>query len=531
MAVEMDAERFRQVEELFLCALALEPVSRQAYLDRKCGQDTELRHEVESLLAHRTQAGDFLEPADEAVTETIPSGEQFGSYRILSPLGAGGMGEVYRAHDSKLGRDVAIKTLPREFAHDPERLARFRREARTLASLNHPSIAAIYGLEESQGATFLVLELVEGETLHGPLPIPKVLDYARQITEGLQAAHEKGIVHRDLKPANIKVTPQGRAKILDFGLAKAVWGGNDVANLSQPSSAAGSETMAGHIVGSPPYMSPEQARDGDVDRRTDIWAFGCVLFELLTGNRAFRGDTIEATMQAVLEREPDWSALPPKTPPRIAAVLKQCLQKNVDLRLQSIDDARQVIEKVQKGRNHWAITSAAAAGVSVLAAGAALWMRGPAPPATRDQWVQLTNFQDSVTQPALSPDGRMLAFVRGPQSYYGPGQIWVKILPNGEPKQLTHDDYAKMRPVFSPDGSRLAYTAGDPEQTRGTWTVPVLGGEPRRWLANAAGLVWKDAATIMFSEQLAGAHMAIQIAQERSFNDLRPPPHQRLART
>ncbi|HJZ96444.1 MAG TPA: serine/threonine-protein kinase [Candidatus Solibacter sp.] len=198
------------------------------------------------------------------------TGQQFGSYRILSPIGAGGMGEVYRAHDSKLGRDVAIKTLPREFAHDPKRLARLRQEARTLASFNHPNIAAIYGLEESQSATFLVLELVEGETLRGPLPIPQVLDYARQITEGLEAAHEKDIVHRDLKPANVKVAPQGRVKILDFGLAKAVWGSNDTLDLSQRSAQVGSETVAGHVVGSPPYMSPEQAVGGDVDRRTDI---------------------------------------------------------------------------------------------------------------------------------------------------------------------------------------------------------------------------------------------------------------------
>lgn len=514
MALEMGPERFRRVEELFLGALALEPASRQAYLNRECGQDAELRYEVESLLAHRTQATDFLEPAERNVTETLLTGGQFGSYRILSPLGAGGMGEVYRAHDSKLGRDVAIKTLPRVLAHDPERLTRLRWEARTLASLNHPNIAAIYGLEETQSATCLVLELVEGEILHGPLPIPKVLDYARQIAEGLEAAHENGIVHRDLKPANVKVTPQGRVKILDFGLAKAVWGSNDAADLSQLSAPVGPETVAGHVVGSPPYMSPEQARGGDVDTRTDIWAFGCVLYELLTGKRAFRGDTLETTIQAILEREPDWSALPTKTPPSTATILKQCLQKDPKFRLQVIKDARTAIERVQKGRNHWRFAAVAATSVALIVTGAALWLRGPAPPATRDQWVQLTNFQDSVTQPALSPDGRMLAFVRGPSSYYNPGQIWIKILPNGEPKQLTHDDYVKLRPVFSPDGSRIAYTAPTPQQIPGTWTVPVLGGEPRLWLANTFGLAWKDAATIMFSEFLAGSHMAIQVAQE-----------------
>jgi eukaryotic-like serine/threonine-protein kinase len=513
MGLEMDSERFRQVEELFLCALPLESVSRQAFLDRECGKDAELRHEVESLLAHRTQAAGFLEPTGRDVTETMPTGQQFGSYRILSPLGAGGMGEVYRAHDSKLGRDVAIKTLPREFADDPERLARFRREARTLAALNHPNIAAIYGLEEFQSATCLVLELVEGKPLHGPLPIPKVLNFARQIAEGLEAAHEKGIVHRDLKPANVKVTPQGRVKILDFGLAKAVWGSNDAADLSQLSAPVGSETLAGHVVGSPPYMSPEQARGGNVDTRTDIWAFGCVLFELLTGKRAFRGDTLETTIQGILESEPEWSALPTTTPPGIITILKQCLQKDPKLRLQVVKDARTAIENVQRGRNPWPFAAVVAAALALLVTSVALWLRSPAPVSRRDQWVQLTNLPDSVSQPALSPDGRMLVFVRGPSTFYGPGQIYVKMLPDGAPKQLTNDDHKKMGPVFSPDGSRIAYTTVD-QFLWDTWTVPVSGGEPRRWLEKASGLIWKDTRTVLFSELLVGNHMAVRASEE-----------------
>ena len=300
-----------------------------------------------------------------------------------------------------------------EFASDPERLARFRREARTLASLNHPNIAAIYGLEESDGATCLVLELVEGETLRGPLPVEKALDYARQISEALEAAHEKGIVHRDLKPANVKVTPQGRVKVLDFGLAKAIWGGNDAQNLSQLSTVAGPETVVGQVVGTPPYMSPEQARGEEVDKRTDIWAFGCVLYELLTGKRAFRGETLADTIQAVLEREPDWKALPAKTPPRVSELLKRCLHKDIRLRVQDIRDARSMIEKAQQGRNHWQLAAAGAGAVALLAVGAALWLRGPAQLPGRDQWVQLTKLPDSVSQPALSPDGRMMTFVRG----------------------------------------------------------------------------------------------------------------------
>jgi serine/threonine protein kinase len=262
----MDQERWRRVEELFHAALERGPEARQAFLEVACGGDSDLRRQVELLLSKEQEAGSFLEtPAirDTTVTHTSTGtllGRQFGPYRILSPLGAGGMGEVYRAHDSKLGRDVAIKTLPAEFAGDPDRLARFRREAHTLASLNHPNIAAIYGLEDYGGIDCLVLELVEGATLRGPLPIERALDYARQVAEALEAAHAIGIIHRDLKPANVKVTTQGRVKVLDFGLAKAISGPDPNQDLSQAATLTGAETLVGNIVGTPGYMSPEQAR-------------------------------------------------------------------------------------------------------------------------------------------------------------------------------------------------------------------------------------------------------------------------------
>ena len=312
------------------------PDARQTFLDGTCNGDTDLRRQVELLLAKEKQAGSFLErPAIENMPVTLTAagsllGRQFGPYQIVSPLGAGGMGEVYRAHDSKLGRDVAIKTLPHEFARDPERLSRLRREARTLASLNHPNIAAIYGLEESEEADCLVMELVEGETLRGPLPIRTALDRACQVAAALEAAHDKGIIHRDLKPANVKVTPQGRVKVLDFGLAKAIWGPEGNQDLSQLATVTGVESVAGQIVGTPGYMSPEQARGRDVDKRTDIWAFGCLLYELLTGKRAFPGETLQDTIAAVLEREPDWQALPAKTPAKVRELLRQCLQKDAD---------------------------------------------------------------------------------------------------------------------------------------------------------------------------------------------------------
>jgi eukaryotic-like serine/threonine-protein kinase len=284
-------------------------------------------------------------------------GETFGSYEIRSVLGKGGMGEVYLAHDRKLGRDVAVKALPSEFAMDPERVTRFQREARMLAALNHPNIAAIYGLEESEGDSFLVLELVEGETLadwlkrKGPLPWSEALSVASQMAEGLEAAHAKGITHRDIKPANIKITPQGRVKILDFGLAKAVSPGRDGADGSEMSSAATTTlgTEAGRVLGTPAYMSPEQARGVAVDHRTDIWAFGCVLYELLAGKRAFDGRSVADILGAVMVQDPDWDALS-GVPERVRELLRRCLRKHPDQRSGSMTEARTVIAQVQTGR-------------------------------------------------------------------------------------------------------------------------------------------------------------------------------------
>ena len=235
-------------------------------------------------------------------------------YRITAKLGEGGMGEVWRATDTKLDRDVAIKILPAAFAADAGRMARFEREAKVLASLNHPNIAAVYGLEQSDDIDCLVLELVEGETLRGPLPVDRALDYARQVADALEGAHSQGIVHRDLKPANVKVTPQDKVKVLDFGLAKAI-GGLELQELAQAPATIGGGTLTGHVLGTPGYMSPEQTRAEAVDERTDIWAFGCLLYELLAGKRAF---------DAALEHEPDWRALPSKMPAKIRELLRQC---------------------------------------------------------------------------------------------------------------------------------------------------------------------------------------------------------------
>src|ERR1022692_2175976 len=276
----------------------------------------------------------------------LSAGTKLGSYEVAAQIGAGGMGEVYRAHDTKLGRDVAIKVLPEAFAHDPERLSRFQREAKMLAALNHPNIATIHGLEQSNGTSYLVMELVSGETLaervkrDGAVPIEEALAIAKQIAEALEAAHEKGIIHRDLKPANVKVTPEGKVKVLDFGLAKAFEGDSTNEDMSNSPTLSRAATMQGVILGTAAYMSPEQARGKVVDKRTDIWAFGAVLFELLTGKQTFHGDDITDILAAVVRAEPDWHALPDALPVKIRDLLRRCLQKDKSKRLRDAGDAR-----------------------------------------------------------------------------------------------------------------------------------------------------------------------------------------------
>src|SRR5579863_5538138 len=278
----------------------------------------------------------------------LATGTRLGPYDILAPIGKGGMGEVYRARDTRLKREVALKVLPDAFARDPDRMTRFRREATVLAALNHRNIAVLYGLEENT----LVMELVEGETLSGPLPVETALDYARQIAEALEYAHEKGIVHRDLKPANVKIAAEGVVKVLDFGLAKVIEdpGPPDEAG-DLPTITLGS-TRVGAIMGTPAYMSPEQAGGKAVDRRADIWSFGAVLFEMLTGKQAFTGESVADTLASVLKVEPDWDALPKGTPASIRRLLRRCLTKDRKQRLQAIGEARIVLESPGGAEEH-----------------------------------------------------------------------------------------------------------------------------------------------------------------------------------
>ena len=283
---------------------------------------------------------------------TLAAETRLGPYEVISAIGVGGMGEVYRARDTKLERDVAIKVLPKEFAADEERVARFEREAKLLASLNHPNIASIYGLEDSDGVTALVLELVEGPTLaeriaDGPIPLEETLAIARQMTEALEAGHEAGVIHRDVKPANVKLKEDGTVKVLDYGLAKALEGNapdSTASQLSQSPTLTRHGTQVGVILGTAAYMSPEQAKGKRVDRRTDVWAFGAVVYEMLTGKRAFAGEDVSDTLAAVLRAEPDLDALPVETPESLRLVLRLCLSKDVTKRFQSIGDVRLAME-------------------------------------------------------------------------------------------------------------------------------------------------------------------------------------------
>ena len=345
----MTPERWHRITAIFHAARERDTAQRQSFLDDACREDATMRLEVEAMLAGHEGAGSFGERPLVVDASVLESGFMLGSYRIGHLIGAGGMGEVYRARDTTLGREVAIKILPRAFTSDPGRLARFEREARILATLNHSHIGAIYGLEAHDGVRALVLELVEGDTLadrvaRGPIPITDARMQARQIAEALEAAHEAGIVHRDLKPANIKITPAGVVKVLDFGLAKltplSAVAGAAAEGPSHPSALAGRGTNAGVILGTPGYMSPEQARGLTIDKRADVWAFGCVLYEMLTGRQAFDGDGSAQAIASVIKDEPDWRRLPPDVSPQIRLLLTGCLEKDPRARIADISTAR-----------------------------------------------------------------------------------------------------------------------------------------------------------------------------------------------
>jgi hypothetical protein len=425
-------------------------------------------------------------------------GRTLAHYEIRAALGKGGMGEVYLARDTKLGRDVAIKTLPDEYARDPERLARFEREARFLATLEHPNIAGIHGLEEAGGVRFLVLELVDGATLadrlHAPLrpPTREALGLALQIAQALEAAHAKGVVHRDLKPANIKITASGQVKVLDFGLAKALDTGDGGvlrgASRPGPSSISAAATGQGVLLGTADYMSPEQARGEAVDLRADIWAFGCVLYEILTGQNAFTGRTLSDVLAAVLKSDPDWSLLPADLHPRVAYLLERCLRKEARERPAHVAEVRSDLEKAladpdgaaarhraTQPRARLRIVGTAAAilaGVASFAAGTA-WLNTTEPlPLMRFGFAPASRSLPEIPSVAIASDGARLA-------YTTLDKLWVRGLAEAEPVVVPGPAGWIGTPVFSPNGSALAYVnAPTPSGPFSIMRVPVGGGTP-----------------------------------------------------
>ena len=491
----MTPERWAAVERLYHSALQRDASERERFLAEACAGDDALRGEVKSLLAHDGSAAFLSTPAavqaGHVMSSGLSIGHTVGQYVISAHLGAGGMGEVYRARDQKLGRDVAIKILPTVFTSDQERLARFAREARILAALNHPHIGAIYGVEDTGPVRALVLELVDGPTLadriqHGRIPVAEALKIARQIADALEAAHEKGIVHRDLKPANIKVTPDGVVKVLDFGLAKAA-SGDTGADPSQSPTITVAGTREGVLLGTAAYMSPEQARGQTVDKRTDIWAFGCVLYEMLTGRAAFPGSSVSDTLVAILERTPDWTALPNATPAAIQRLLQRCLEKDSKLRLHDIVDGRIEIDDALRAkqsdpapqlRSRWLKLAAAGAVVISVALGgwAVSRLRQPAAeapvlrlqinPPDGGQFDRLGAFSPSL---ALSPDGRTAVFGA---TVDGKRALWLRSLDDTKARPLSGTQNATW-PFWSPDGKSIAFFSQGK-----LWRIDIAGGNP-----------------------------------------------------
>jgi Tol biopolymer transport system component len=451
----------------------------------------------------------------------LTSGSRLGVYAILAPIGAGGMGQVFRARDTTLDRDVALKVLPDAFAQDGERVARFTREAKTLAALNHPHIAAIYGLESRDGLTALVMELVEGEDLsqriaRGAIPLDEALPIATQIAEALEAAHEQGIVHRDLKPANIKVRGDGTVKVLDFGLAKAMEppASTPVASVS-PTMTSPAMTQAGMILGTAAYMSPEQAKGRPVDRRADIWAFGAVLYEMLTGQRAFPGEDVTETIVSVISREPDFAALPATVPGRVGQVLRVCLRKDLKERAADIHDVRLALAgafetaaapatgpppAAARGRLPWMAATAVAAAVAVATAIPTLrHLRETPPPAPPEMRVEITTpATEAPLDFALSPDGRALVFVASGE---GPSRLWVRPLDQAAARPLAGTEGARG-PFWSPDSRAVGFLANGTLQR-----LDLAGGAPQG-LAAATGVTtagsWNAEGTILFTSVTLG---------------------------
>jgi Tol biopolymer transport system component len=520
----MTPERWQRVEELYHEAYARPPDERAAFLARVCADDEALRRDVVSLLNESDSEDGFLAgpaliaPAEAASVDepAAMAGRLIGTYHLQALLGAGGMGEVYRARDTRLDRHVAIKILPRAFTSDPDRLARFEREARMLAALNHPNICGIYGLEQADSIRFLVLELAEGETLaqrlastgNSGLRLLDVVAIARQILDALEAAHERGIIHRDLKPANINITPGGVVKVLDFGLAKPLAIDGSAPDLTR-APLMSRDRRDGILIGTAAYMSPEQARGLPVDKRTDVWAFGCVLYEMLTGRAAFAGATVSDTLARILEREPDWSALPTGTPAPIRRLLLRCLAKDPKQRLRDVGDVRMEIDSIDQvvpaafegvvssaaTRPRatwlpWIVAGALVTGVGVWEARRlAVPVTGSENPFANAQFTRFTAWEGSEGGADISPDGRFVAFLADRER---PFDIWRSQVGTENFVALTSDLPPRAPPAnflrsfgFSGDAADIWFSISGTAVGR-KMLLPLTGGTPRPFLGAGA---------------------------------------------
>ena len=520
---------FPNEEAIFGGAVKIADLTERAsYLQKACGDDETLRARLDALLASHEDPSSFLggpvREADGLIGKTLAH------YEITEKLGQGGMGEVFRARDTKLGREVAIKVLPPMLARQPDRVARFRREAKLLAALNHPNIGAIHGFEEVGDKRFLVLELVEGDTLSarlaaGPLPIDEALNIGKQIAEALEAAHDRGIIHRDLKPANVVVRTDGTVKVLDFGMAKVIVESGSGATIdpSTLSTIRRNVSQPGMILGTAAYMSPEQARGRALDKRSDIFSFGCVLFELLTADSLFGGETVSDTIGAVLHKEPNWDLVPPKTPPNVQHLLRRCLAKDRNRRLRDMGDARLEIEAAlgdssstsggysaapsARRRRSFAVVGAAIFGiVAGLVVGGILRRPGGASPRREATTPGVTRFTVEPPAPelvlvedwfrpslAVSPDGRHVAYV---VEKAGQTHLRVRALDQFESRIMPQTQGAK-EPFFSEDGQWLAFFTNSRLKKISLRTNEVV--TICEALSAATGGCWDSPQTIVFS--------------------------------